>query len=83
MKNLFFLSILTILSASLFAQDTTMVNGTDSKQRIAVKEYSCPMHPEIVSEKPGKCSKCGMDLTLISKKTKNKMKHKHMSCMMM
>lgn len=116
MKNILFLSILTILSASLFAQDTTKVNGTDSKQRIAVKEYSCPMHPEIVSnnpgkcskcgmdliltervgqtyscpmhpeivsDKPGKCSKCGMDLTLILKKTKKKMKHKHMSCMMM
>lgn len=25
--------------------------------------YSCSMHPEITSEKPGKCSKCGMDLT--------------------
>lgn len=24
--------------------------------------YSCPMHPDEVSAKPGKCSKCGMDL---------------------
>ena len=24
--------------------------------------YSCPMHSDISSEKPGKCSKCGMDL---------------------
>ncbi len=24
--------------------------------------YSCPMHPEEASDKPGKCSKCGMDL---------------------
>ncbi|MEO5570706.1 MAG: heavy metal-binding domain-containing protein [Bacteroidia bacterium] len=24
--------------------------------------YTCPMHPEITSDKPGKCSKCGMDL---------------------
>ncbi len=25
--------------------------------------YSCPMHADVVSDKPGKCSKCGMDLT--------------------
>lgn len=24
--------------------------------------YSCPMHPEVISDKPGKCPKCGMDL---------------------
>lgn len=24
--------------------------------------YTCPMHPEIVRDKPGKCPKCGMDL---------------------
>ena len=26
--------------------------------------YTCPMHPEVKSDKPGKCSKCGMDLVL-------------------
>jgi len=26
--------------------------------------YSCPMHPEVTSEKPGKCQKCGMNLKL-------------------
>jgi len=24
--------------------------------------YSCPMHPEVTSSQPGKCSKCGMKL---------------------
>ncbi len=26
------------------------------------KIYTCPMHPEIVSDKPGNCPKCGMPL---------------------
>ena len=24
--------------------------------------YTCPMHPEVISDKPGKCPKCGMAL---------------------
>lgn len=26
--------------------------------------YTCPMHPEVVSDKPGKCPKCQMDLVV-------------------
>ncbi len=29
------------------------------------KKYQCPMHPEVVSDKPGKCPKCGMELKLV------------------
>ena len=28
------------------------------------KVYTCPMHQDIISDKPGKCPKCGMDLIL-------------------
>jgi hypothetical protein len=30
--------------------------------------YACPMHPEVTSDQPGKCPKCGM--TLVKKKEK-------------
>lgn len=26
------------------------------------ERYTCPMHPEVISDKPGKCPKCGMNL---------------------
>lgn len=29
--------------------------------------YTCPMHPDVKSDKAGKCPKCGMDLTLSKK----------------
>ena len=33
------------------------------KKKVTAKEvYTCPMHPEIAMDKPGKCPKCGMNL---------------------
>jgi uncharacterized lipoprotein YajG len=26
--------------------------------------YTCPMHPEVTSDRPAKCPKCGMDLVV-------------------
>src|SRR3989344_4846811 len=36
--------------------------------------YTCPMHPEVQSDKPGKCPKCGMDLV----PSENKVEHENM-----
>jgi hypothetical protein len=33
----------------------------EREQEASVK-YTCPMHPEVVSDRPGKCPKCGMTL---------------------
>ena len=35
------------------------VKNLEIKKRIV---YTCPMHPEVVSDKPGNCSLCGMRL---------------------
>lgn len=37
--------------------------ATDSKKSAAVM-YTCSMHPEVISDKPGQCPKCGMDLVV-------------------
>jgi hypothetical protein len=39
-------------------------------------EYTCPMHPEVKSDKPGKCPKCGMALVEVKKDNKSTMKQK-------
>jgi Cu(I)/Ag(I) efflux system membrane fusion protein len=62
----------SILSVSVVAQDTTKHKMNMAKQPSEKMKYSCPMHPEVSSDKPGKCSKCGMDLVL-SKKEHMKM----------
>jgi len=52
--------------------DTTMTivgdrSGHDSSVTAAAKpgQYTCPMDPDVVSDKPGKCPKCGMNLVKV------------------
>jgi len=40
------------------ADSSAVAKDTTAKAMV----YTCPMHPEVVSDKPGTCPKCGMDL---------------------
>ncbi len=59
MKNYFFTLILIVIASPIFAQTDTVKIQTATTDSII---YTCTMHPEIISNNPGKCPKCGMDL---------------------
>lgn len=44
------------------AQTDTNSPGNQKEATNTGITYTCSMHPEITSDKPGTCSKCGMDL---------------------
>jgi len=44
---------------------------------IEILQYTCPMHPEIIQDKPGDCPKCGMKLIPFSKESDNSHSHHH------
>src|SRR5688572_15549476 len=39
------------------------------------QEFTCPMHPEVIKDKPGKCPKCGMNLIPAKQSRKEETKH--------
>lgn len=65
-------AVLNGLSAGVMS--TTHANGFQKMLGISVAhaeeaaavKYTCPMHPQIISDTPGKCPICGMDLVQIA-----------------
>ncbi|RDC58425.1 hypothetical protein DU508_05375 [Pedobacter chinensis] len=53
--------LLIILTQSVFAQIDKKIIGT-TKERKETPVYTCPMHPDVQSDKEGNCPKCGMKL---------------------
>jgi len=79
MKTKFFYSMILAVglifagSATLNAQTTTTTTKqttTKTTTKPVAKKYTCPEHPEVVMNKPGKCPKCGM--ALVEKKEMKK-----------
>jgi uncharacterized lipoprotein NlpE involved in copper resistance len=45
-------------------------NSTEQATATSEKvQYTCSMHPEVISDKPSSCPKCGMDLIVKEKAT--------------
>lgn len=55
------LSILLALFLAACSSERGKTPGTDEQKQVK-KIYTCPMHPEIVKNEPGRCPICGMDL---------------------
>src|SRR5678815_2153893 len=54
--------------------DTNSNNGTNTYEK-----YTCPMHPQIMSDVPGKCPLCGMTLVPLTKPAEGSVHASHSS----
>lgn len=72
MKKVMLMAIAILFSAATVfaAHANTTVSDTTKKVKLAKMQYTCPMHPDVLSDKPGKCPKCGM--TLVKKEPAKK-----------
>jgi len=67
MKKTMLAFVILLAGATTFAQtkpDTTK----QQKQSKTAQKYTCTMHPEVITDKAGKCPKCGMELVAVKKK---------------
>lgn len=61
-------------NAAYSFEKNTKSAGYSIPDSTVTKTYTCPMHPEVISDKPGKCPKCGMDLELKENNEKSDVK---------
>ena len=69
MKNLLIISALAMLlflGVSCGSKTAKTETKSETEQVATNGYYTCPMHPEVHSDKPGNCPKCGMALELKS-----------------
>ena len=69
-KTIIAIAVLLAATTGAFAQ--THKDSTHKKSTTASAKYTCPMHKEVVMDKPGKCPKCGMTLVAMKKKKTTK-----------
>jgi len=69
MKKLIILSAIAFITTTGFAQmnQPDQTKPKTEKKEVPAKpaKYECPMHADIKSDVPGKCSKCGMNLVAV------------------
>ena len=70
--NLFFILFIGLVSFSL-SQDKPEQKSSAAVQT-AQTQYTCPMHSDYRSDKPGECPTCGMTLVAVNDQTKDNMK---------
>lgn len=62
--GLLLLTAFVATAAAMYLEFPAKLSRTQTAPRSA--PYSCPMHPTVVSQRPGDCPKCGMALTKAS-----------------
>ena len=62
MKRLVLIGALALVIVPMLALSSGCSSGSETRSGRSAVSYTCPMHPEVVSDRSGSCPKCGMAL---------------------
>ncbi len=68
MRKIILMFVFAVSTALVFnacsgsEKKATEQNPIPATEQTANVQYTCPMHPEVIKDKPGQCPICGMDL---------------------
>jgi len=62
--DILLLTVFVGAAVGLYFDVPARLQGTSVNERPS-QPYTCPMHPEVLSDQPGNCPKCGMALTAV------------------
>lgn len=65
MKKTFIILIMAVIPIFVTSCGSQPKTGNEKNGTVTLQSnvyYTCPMHPEVRSDKPGTCPKCGMEL---------------------
>lgn len=64
MRKLLFILLVGLLASACSSHTGEKEPSSHHHGDHESESYTCPMHPDVVSDKPGKCPVCGMDLVV-------------------
>ncbi|MCX6295575.1 MAG: hypothetical protein NTX97_05835 [Bacteroidetes bacterium] len=67
MKTKIILSSLMLATLIIFSCNSGAKKDATENATQPANIYSCPMHSDVKSDKPGQCPDCGMDLEKVEK----------------
>ncbi|MCD6375192.1 MAG: efflux RND transporter periplasmic adaptor subunit [Caldisericaceae bacterium] len=71
-----FLGLILLASLAGVLNSCSKDEKNTAKEQTEIKQlYTCPMHPDVITEEPGECPKCGMELVPVKNTAQTSMQH--------
>jgi hypothetical protein len=76
-RTLFIVTMISTAVACTSRNEQSKDTGESTEAAAENVKYTCTMHPEVISDKPGKCPKCGMELVKKEDSDSDSSNHQH------